>query len=75
MLVPDQVRDDGSGVRNIVKSMDFGLRRNDVSKGFQTYYESINSEKSEKFFRYRYLIPNSKYRIPPHFSLLKWDIN
>jgi hypothetical protein len=44
MPVPDQVRDDGSGIQNILTSLDSGLRRNDVSKGFQTFYEFFNDE-------------------------------
>jgi len=42
MLVPDQVRDDGSGIQNILKSLDSGLRRNDALMEFQTFYEFIN---------------------------------
>jgi hypothetical protein len=29
MPVPDQVRDDGSGIHNMLKSLDSGLLRND----------------------------------------------
>jgi hypothetical protein len=41
MPVPDQVRDDGSGIQNILKSLDSGLRRNDALKEFQTFYETL----------------------------------
>jgi len=49
MPVPDQLRDDGSGIRNIFKSMDSGLRRNDAFKDFQTFYEAVNVEKTTPF--------------------------
>jgi hypothetical protein len=42
MPVPDQVRDDGSGIQNILKSLDSGLRWNDVIMGFRTFCETIN---------------------------------
>jgi len=42
MPVPDQVRDDGSGIQNMLKSLDSGLRRNDALKDFHTFYETIN---------------------------------
>jgi hypothetical protein len=29
MQVPDQVRDDGSGIQNVLKLLDTGFRRND----------------------------------------------
>ena len=41
MLVPDQVRDDGSGIQNILKSLDSGLRRNNALMGFQTFCKTI----------------------------------
>ncbi len=44
MPVPDQVRGDGSGIQNIMKSLDSGLRRNDTLKEFQTFYEIIKSD-------------------------------
>jgi hypothetical protein len=34
MLIPDQVQDDGSGIQNLLKLLDSGLRRNDASKKF-----------------------------------------
>jgi hypothetical protein len=34
MPVPDQVRDDGSGIHNYLRLLDSGLRRNDVLKKF-----------------------------------------
>jgi hypothetical protein len=34
MPVPDQVRDDGSGIQNMLKLLDSGFRRNDASKEF-----------------------------------------
>jgi hypothetical protein len=46
MPVPDQVRDDGSGIQNMLKSLDSGLRRNDALKKFQTFYEFINIQSS-----------------------------
>ena len=54
MPVPDQVRDDGSGIQNILKSLDSDLRRskilmpfagNKVSRGFQIFYEFVKVEK------------------------------
>jgi len=30
MPVPDQVRDDGSGIQKVPKSLDSGFRRNDI---------------------------------------------
>ena len=47
MPVPDQVRDDGSGIQNILKSLDSGLRRNDALMGFQTFCETINFRKQK----------------------------
>jgi len=49
MPVPDQVRDDVSGIparrpagrQKILKTLDSGLRRNDGSRGFQIFYEFI----------------------------------
>ena len=41
MPVPDQVRDDGSGIQKVPKSLDSGFRRNDVLKEFQISYETI----------------------------------
>jgi len=41
MLVPDQVRDDGSGIQSILESLDSGLRRNDDGEIFQTFYEFV----------------------------------
>jgi hypothetical protein len=34
MPVPDQVRDDGSGIQNFMTSLDSGLRRNNAQKKF-----------------------------------------
>jgi hypothetical protein len=34
MPVPDQVRDDGSGIQNLLKLLNSGLRRNDALKKF-----------------------------------------
>ena len=34
MPVPDQVRDDGSGIQNLLKLLDSGLRRNDALMKF-----------------------------------------
>jgi len=42
MPFPDQVRDDGSGIQNILEALDSGLRWNDALKEFQTFYETIN---------------------------------
>ena len=44
MPVQDQVQDDGSGIQKILKLLDSGIRRNDVSKGIQTFYDFINIE-------------------------------
>ena len=41
MPVSDQVRDDGSGIQNILKSQDSGFRRNDALKEFQILYETV----------------------------------
>ena len=41
MPVLDQVQDDGSGIQNILKLLDSGLRRNDVWREFQTFYGII----------------------------------
>jgi hypothetical protein len=50
MPVPDQVRDDGSGIQNLVKALDSGacsgprsgVRRNDSPSRPQTFYKTIN---------------------------------
>jgi hypothetical protein len=34
MPVPDQVRDDGSGIQNFMNLLDSGLRRNDAMMKF-----------------------------------------
>ena len=39
MPVPDQVRDDGSGIQNILKLLDSGFRRNDKQTEKVTFYE------------------------------------
>ncbi len=41
MPVPDQVRDDGSGIQNILESLGSGLRRNDALKDFHTFHETV----------------------------------
>jgi hypothetical protein len=51
--VPDHVRDDGSGIQNILKLLDSGsligvrdkLRRNDGKTGNSTFYEAIKISK------------------------------
>ena len=40
MPVPDQVQDDGSGIQNILKLLDSGVRRNDDPSHFQTFSET-----------------------------------
>jgi hypothetical protein len=40
MLVPDQVRDNGSGIRNPLNLMDPGFRRNDLKSEELTFYEN-----------------------------------
>ncbi len=42
MPVPDQVRDDGSGIQNILNLLDSGFRRNDRKTEKATFYETIN---------------------------------
>jgi hypothetical protein len=41
MPVPDQVRDDGSGIQNILNLLDSGFRRNDRNTEKVTYYETV----------------------------------
>ena len=41
MPVPDQVRDDGSGILNLLNLLDSGFRRNDGKVGNPTFYEFI----------------------------------
>jgi hypothetical protein len=41
MPVPDQVRDDGSGIRKVLNYLDAGLRRNDVLWGLNIFRKSI----------------------------------
>ena len=50
MPVPDQVRDDGSGIQNILKSLDSGFRRNDGKTEQLTFYEIINVENYKRGF-------------------------
>jgi hypothetical protein len=38
MPVPDQVRNDGSGIQNFMKILDSGFRRNDAKKIFDFYH-------------------------------------
>jgi hypothetical protein len=42
MPVPDQVRDDGSGIQKPSNLLDSGLRRNEGKAGELTFYEVIN---------------------------------
>ena len=42
MPVPDQVRDDGSGIQNILKSRESGFRRNDRKTEKVTFYDTVN---------------------------------
>jgi hypothetical protein len=42
MPVPDQVRDDGSGIQNPSKLLDSGFRRNDAGTSKFTFYEFVN---------------------------------
>ena len=41
MPVPDQVRDDGSGIQNPLNLLDSGFRRNDGNAEGLTFYEWI----------------------------------
>ena len=41
MPVPDQVRDDGSGIQNPLNLLDSGFRRNDVKSEELTFCEVI----------------------------------
>jgi len=45
MPVPNQVRDDGSGIQNIMKSLDSGLRQNDALKVFGLFTRLSNLSK------------------------------
>ena len=40
MPVPDQVQDDGSGIQNVLKSLDSGFRRNDKELIFWLFTNS-----------------------------------
>ena len=44
MPVPDQVRDDGSGIQNIIELLSFQMTftENDDGDEFQTIYEYVN---------------------------------
>jgi len=42
MPVPDQVRDDGSGIHNLLKLLDSGFRRNDKKLNFGLFTISSN---------------------------------
>ena len=46
MPVPDQARDDGTGIQNMLELLDFPMpfAGNDLSKGFQSFYEFIMVE-------------------------------
>jgi len=41
MPVPDQVRDDGSGIQNILELLDSDIRRNDDGEVHQPFYEFV----------------------------------
>jgi len=41
MPVPDLVRDDGSGIQNLLNSLDSGFRQNDKKSQFSTFYEFV----------------------------------
>ncbi len=45
MPVPDQVRDDGSGIQNPLNLLDSGFRRNDVKSEELTFCEVIKIKK------------------------------
>jgi|GEM_PF-827233 len=56
MPVPDQVRDDGSGSQNVLKSLDSsrtrsGICRNDLNELKMTFYDFINIQLSFKQVR------------------------
>ena len=42
MPVPDRVRDDGSGIHNLMNLLDSGLRRNDAKMEKRPFYERVN---------------------------------
>ncbi len=42
MPFPDQVRDDGFGIQNILKLLDSGVRRNDGKTEILIFYGFIN---------------------------------
>jgi hypothetical protein len=46
MPVPDQVRDDGSGIQNPLKLLDSGFRQNDSKAQELTFNEFINLQSS-----------------------------
>ena len=63
MPVPDQVRDDGSGIQNILKLLNSGVRRNDKKMVKVTFYETI---KSQIFYIQRLLylgIPHDHFNV------------
>ena len=47
---PDQVRDDVSGIQNMVELLDSGLRQNDKSRINSAFYEVINNCKDSIFY-------------------------
>ena len=52
MPVPDQVRDDGSGIQNMLKLLDSGFHRNDALKTFLTFatLSSISLDQTAPLF-------------------------
>jgi hypothetical protein len=46
MPVPDQVRDDGSGIQNLLNILDSGFRRNDGNTRELTFYDFIKFKMS-----------------------------
>jgi hypothetical protein len=48
MQVPDQVRDDASGIQNYMKLLDAGFRRNDNIRQLLTFYGLIKKSNQKK---------------------------
>jgi hypothetical protein len=51
MPVPDQVRDDVSGIQNVMELMDSGFRQNDKSRINSSFHETIKKAGGGKRLR------------------------
>ena len=52
MPVPDQVRDDVSGIQNLLELLDSGFRQNDNPRINATFYETIFSFPGKKMNKF-----------------------